>query len=173
MMTNMLLFAYNYVHGTITIPVLLSLNSLLIRTRYQLKERSSLMRFDRQIMKMFKWRSSVSSVTKINGRLYDSIEVKKRQKKKIMKLWSLFYFPQLLPKTYLSTPVAFPFSSRSCGILGTSAAIHRITESREILSRIMQEECCWFATQSRCSRISDDVVVSMIRWAETWMDKIK
>ncbi|CAD1473784.1 unnamed protein product, partial [Heterotrigona itama] len=60
-----------------------------------------------------------------------------------------------LPKTYLPAPVVFPFSSRSCGILGTSsAAIHRITEGREILSRIMQEECCWFAT----SRISDDVV---------------
>lgn len=80
-MTNMLLFAYNYVHGTITIPVLLSLNSLLIRTRYQLKERSSLTRFDRKIMKMFKRRSNVSSVTKINGCLYDSIEVKKKAKK--------------------------------------------------------------------------------------------
>ncbi|XP_031775222.1 uncharacterized protein LOC116415140 [Apis florea] len=44
--------------------------------------------------------------------------------------------------------------------MGTSAAIHRITESGEILSRITPEECCWFATQSRCgvSRISDNVV---------------
>lgn len=74
----------------------------------------------------------------------------------------LSYFLQLLPKTYLSTPVIFPFSSRSCGIMGTSAAIHRITESGEILSRITPEECCWFATQSRCgvSRISDNVVVN-------------
>ncbi|XP_024226498.1 uncharacterized protein LOC112213667 [Bombus impatiens] len=94
------------------------------------------------------------------------MEQKLRQPRKLLGFYhanlvvskTLFYFPQLLPKTYLSTPVAFPFSSRSCGILGTSAAIHRITESREILSRIMQEECCWFATQSRCSRISDDVV---------------
>ncbi|XP_043515556.1 uncharacterized protein LOC122531573 isoform X2 [Frieseomelitta varia] len=88
---------------------------------------------------------------------------RKRKKKKITKSYRLFliYSPQPLPKTYLSAPVVFPLSSRSCGILGTSsAAIHRITESREILSRIMQEECCWFATQSRCgvSRISDGVV---------------
>ncbi|XP_026671707.1 uncharacterized protein LOC108627599 [Ceratina calcarata] len=70
-------------------------------------------------------------------------------------------FPQLLPKPYLSAPIVFPFSSRSCGILGTSAAIHRITENGEILSRIMPEQCCWFATQSRCgvSRISDNVMV--------------
>ncbi|CAK9834152.1 hypothetical protein ANTRET_LOCUS10721 [Anthophora retusa] len=67
---------------------------------------------------------------------------------------------QLLPKTYLPSPVIFPFSSRSCGILGASTAIHRITENGEILSRIMPEECCWFAGQSRygVSRISDNIV---------------
>lgn len=108
MMTNMLLFAYNYVHGTITIPVLLSLNSLLIRTRYQLKERSSLMRFDRKIMKMFKRRSNVSSVTKINGCLYDSIEVKKKGKKR--KLWNYeVSFIFLSYSRRLTSPLLLPF----------------------------------------------------------------
>nr|XP_012139818.1 PREDICTED: uncharacterized protein LOC100878409 isoform X2 [Megachile rotundata] len=66
----------------------------------------------------------------------------------------------LHPKTYLSTPVIFPFSPRSCGILGASTAIHRIAENGEILSRIIPDDCCWFAARSRCgvSRISDNVV---------------
>ncbi|XP_076680358.1 uncharacterized protein LOC143375284 isoform X2 [Andrena cerasifolii] len=66
----------------------------------------------------------------------------------------------LHPKAYLSAPVIFPFSSRSCGILGASAAIHRIAENGEILSRIIPEECCWFTSQSRCggSRVADNVV---------------
>ncbi|CAK9816850.1 hypothetical protein ANTQUA_LOCUS9129 [Anthophora quadrimaculata] len=74
--------------------------------------------------------------------------------------WHSPHVGALLPKTYLPSPVIFPFSSRSCGILGASAAIHRITENGEILSRIMPEECCWFAGQSRCgvSRISDNIV---------------
>ncbi|XP_031836673.1 uncharacterized protein LOC116428755 [Nomia melanderi] len=56
--------------------------------------------------------------------------------------------PQLHPKTYVPSPVLFPFSARSCGILGASA-VHRITGNREILSRIVPEECCWFAGQTR------------------------
>ncbi|XP_029043570.1 uncharacterized protein LOC114876357 [Osmia bicornis bicornis] len=66
----------------------------------------------------------------------------------------------LHPKAYLSTPVIFPFSPRSCGILGASTAIHRIAENGEILSRIIPDDCCWFTAQSRCgvSRISDNVV---------------
>ncbi|XP_076233968.1 uncharacterized protein LOC143178916 isoform X2 [Calliopsis andreniformis] len=66
----------------------------------------------------------------------------------------------LHPKTYLSAPVIFPFSPRSCGILGASTAIHRIAENGEILSRIIPDECCWFTSQSRCgvSRMSDNVV---------------
>ncbi|XP_053994041.1 uncharacterized protein LOC128884590, partial [Hylaeus volcanicus] len=73
----------------------------------------------------------------------------------------LFYFLQLHPKTYLPAPVIIPFSPRSCGILETSSAIHRIAENGEILSRIIPDECCWFPAQSTSglSRISNNLGV--------------
>ncbi|XP_076381502.1 uncharacterized protein LOC143260300, partial [Megalopta genalis] len=89
---------------------------------------------------------------KINGYLCDSRESN-------VVLINLVAFLQFNPKTYLTPPVLFPFSTRSCGILGASR-IHRITGNGEIVSRIVPNECCWFPGQQRCggSRIEDNLV---------------
>ncbi|XP_076293694.1 uncharacterized protein LOC143215446 [Lasioglossum baleicum] len=90
----------------------------------------------------------------------DGILERKMRKCPIKDHVAFIGFPQLHPKTYLPSPVLFPFTTRSCGILGASR-IHRINGNGEIVSRIVPNECCWFAGQQRCGgpRIPDNIVV--------------
>lgn len=67
--------------------------------------------------------------------------------------------PQLIPEAYLMSPLLFPFPSTSHNILGTSA-VHGITEDGRLVSRILPNECCWFARAGHpIARIHDGLMV--------------
>ncbi|KAG7210909.1 hypothetical protein KM043_016286 [Ampulex compressa] len=55
-----------------------------------------------------------------------------------------------MTETYLPTPVLLPFSKKSCGILRSpsTSGTEKEPEDREILSRVLPDECCWLAAQS-------------------------
>ncbi|EFN63704.1 hypothetical protein EAG_09630 [Camponotus floridanus] len=64
----------------------------------------------------------------------------------------------LIPEAYLTTPLLFPFPSTSNKILGTNA-FHGITENGQLVSRILPNECCWFAQSGHAiNKIPDNLV---------------
>lgn len=83
-------------------------------------------------------------------------------KKKTKTKWYVLFFSQLIPEAYLTTPLLFPFPSKSYGILGANT-IHGFTEDGRLISHILPNEYCWFTqTGHAIARIPDGLVVKMI-----------
>lgn len=74
-------------------------------------------------------------------------------------VFSVSYFSQLIPETYLTTPMLFPFLSTSQSTLGNNAT-RGITEDERLVSRILPNECCWLAQIGHAiTRIPDEFMV--------------